>query len=129
MILLANGSLAACGSNQFGQLGMGDAFLPSMVTTPMVVVIMEPKDPRYNHAKVSRGWGDDGAKASGDRMGDRTSGGGGATGGGGVTGGGVRVSHVACGGAHTVVTDADGRVFSAGSNSCGQLGRAGQSIT
>lgn len=32
------------------------------------------------------------------------------------------ISHVACGGAHTVVIDAKGLVYSCGSNSCGQLG-------
>jgi alpha-tubulin suppressor-like RCC1 family protein len=32
------------------------------------------------------------------------------------------ISHVACGGAHTIVVDTDGCVFSCGSNSCGQLG-------
>ncbi|KAF0697947.1 Aste57867_11400 [Aphanomyces stellatus] len=33
-----------------------------------------------------------------------------------------RVHHVACGGAHSCLVDADGRLWSAGSNSCGQLG-------
>ena len=126
MILLSNGSLAACGSNQFGQLG--DASLPTMVVTPAVVVLMEPKadHDRDQGAKGIGGWDGDGAKDSGD--GGRTGGGrGGPTGGRGEsTGGCVRVSHVACGGAHTVIIDVEGRVYSAGSNSCGQLGRAGE---
>ncbi|CAK4071729.1 unnamed protein product [Aphanomyces euteiches] len=37
-------------------------------------------------------------------------------------GGVLHVQHVACGGAHTCVVDMDGRVWSSGANSCGQLG-------
>ena len=105
MMLLTNGSLAACGSNQFGQLG--DATLPLMVTRPTVVVVMGSK--YHDHAKAI------GSGANDNR--------------GGATVGGVRVSHVACGGAHTVIIDAEGRVYSAGSNSCGQLGRSGEPVS
>ena len=104
--VLDDGSLAMCGSNQFGQLGLGRSFnggggggqrghtdlaearvlartashaaLPKMVPAPVVVL-----------------------ETSGD----------------------FRVAHVACGGAHTLLVDTAGRVLSAGSNSCGQLGR------
>jgi alpha-tubulin suppressor-like RCC1 family protein len=35
---------------------------------------------------------------------------------------GAKITHIACGGAHTVIIDDNGTLFSCGSNSCGQLG-------
>ncbi len=32
------------------------------------------------------------------------------------------ISHIACGGAHTLAVDINGRLYATGSNSCGQLG-------
>ena len=40
-----------------------------------------------------------------------------------------KVSHVACGAAHTLLIDTNGLLYSTGSNSCGQLGRIDDTLT
>mmetsp|Transcript_18006 Transcript_18006/g.24717 ORF Transcript_18006/g.24717 Transcript_18006/m.24717 type:complete len:82 (-) Transcript_18006:1297-1542(-) len=42
-----------------------------------------------------------------------------------VSEGSVIISHIDCGGAHTLIVDSLGYLYSSGSNSCGQLSHGG----
>lgn len=92
--LHANGSVSACGLNNYGQLGLRKTESASVFWVPTE---------NYNnlhrlmYVPVHQGRSDIDIEA-------------------------VRVTHIACGGAHTLVIDSDGALLSCGSNSCGQLG-------
>ena len=77
--LTDEGSLVACGSNAFGQLGMGEG---EGVGPAAFVSLPTPVLPIC---------------------------------------GAERISHISCGGAHTLVVDDAGFMFASGSNSCGQV--------
>ena len=110
--LLDDGSLALCGSNQFGQLGLGRSF-----AAPDIGGSGTRGGGGHTDLAEARVLARAASHAALPLM---------------VltpvivleTSGDFRVAHVACGGAHTLLVDTAGRVLSAGSNSCGQLGRA-----
>jgi len=99
VFLHLNGSISACGMNNYGQLGLGEKVqdLQGAVSSPSggfnmhipTIVTISTREP--------------------------------------VSEGNIVISHIACGGAHTLVVDVSGYLYSSGSNSCGQLGHGSHS--